>query len=101
MKLYKEGRKLKEVSKILGVSSRTLSEIFTGKNYSYALDVPLYAGRPSGERIHNSKLTVEKVKVIREKLKLGFTGVELAKEFKVYPTIISRIKNNLIWKTKE
>lgn len=101
VRLYKEGKKLKEVSKILGIPSRRLSEIFTGKNYSYALETPLYTGKQSGERVHNSKLTVEKVKIIREKLKLGFTGVELAKEFDVYPTTINKIKFNLIWKTKE
>jgi hypothetical protein len=95
--LYKSGIKLKEISKIMNIPSRKLSEAFTGKNYKYAVGIALYKGKPSGERVHNSKLTKEKVRLIREKLSQGFSGVEVAKEFGVYPTTIHKIKHKQIW----
>lgn len=45
-----------------------------------------------------SKLTENNVREIRHALLKGTTGVELAKRYRVYPTLISKIKNRQIWK---
>lgn len=51
-----------------------------------------------GEKNYFSKLTWEKVNEIRDKLSKGYSLSELAKEYGVYKTAISKIKNNKTWK---
>ena len=46
----------------------------------------------------NQKLTIELVKIIKEKLKDGQYGIDIAWEFSLNQMTISRIKTNKIWK---
>jgi len=51
-----------------------------------------------GEDCHASKLTTPEVLNIRDRLKNGEKGVDIAKLYNVDPSLISQIKNNVLWK---
>lgn len=44
------------------------------------------------------KLTKEDVQAIKEQLRKGIRAVEIAKNYNVNPSTISRIKRNLTWR---
>lgn len=50
-----------------------------------------------GELNKNSKLTVEKVKDIRKRKKLGVSTLQLAKEYGVAPSTIKRVVGRKLW----
>lgn len=54
-------------------------------------------GRRKGEAHHNAKLTGQKVKEIREKLDLGISSYEIAKQYGVDFTTIGQIKRHVTW----
>jgi hypothetical protein len=54
-----------------------------------------------GDNCPHAKLTGKQVKEIKELLKLGKLGTELAKEYGVCPMQISRIKNGKRWQHLE
>jgi len=53
---------------------------------------------PIGENHKNSKLTIEKVKKIKELLNLGVTVRRISKDFNMGKSTIDAIKNGITWK---
>jgi len=51
-----------------------------------------------GEKNGNSKLIGIQIEEIREKLRNGYTSIELAKEYNVSESTIFKIRSNLRWK---
>ena len=51
-----------------------------------------------GERHNRNRLKVEQVLEIRERLTAGEFGTDLAREFGIHQTVISKIKRREIWK---
>lgn len=53
--------------------------------------------RPRGEHVGASRLTADKVRLIRSDLRRGMTAVELAKRYEVHPGTIRQIRRGKTW----
>ncbi len=73
------------------------SHLYLGTNVENARDRVLAGTSTRGEKNHGSKLTERQVLEIREKINY-MRGNELAKEYGVYASAISKIVNRVQWK---
>ena len=83
-----------EVAEMFFVSQHVVSQINTGKNWSWLTGAS--SNKPIRKIKHN-KLTEIDVRFIRHWLKSGYKNNELAKEFRVSPTTIHEIKIGRTW----
>ncbi|OJW78451.1 MAG: hypothetical protein BGO59_31095 [Spirosoma sp. 48-14] len=93
-----------EIGRQYGVSGATIQRIYTGANWVHVTGFTKSNVRYkpkrnviSGEKNHLSKLTNDEVLEIKQLLKSGKTGLSIANQFKVHPTLISSIKQGKSW----
>jgi predicted XRE-type DNA-binding protein len=83
-----------DIGSMFGVSSLTISKISKGSSWSV----------PGEDKIQRKKLppgipkiTQEIADTIRAKLKQGFRGSDLAREYSISPMTVSDVKRNVCW----
>lgn len=104
------GVSIKELASEFLVSQSTISSIANGVRWVNAGGQPASSeskeraikrnyGKNSGSNNGRSKLTHSQVREIRLMLKDGVFQEEIANKFSVSPSVISRIKSGITWKT--
>mgnify|MGYP002377073922 FL=1 len=89
-----------QLARKYGVTQRVISLIMRGKLWSHIEGETYYVERENflGENSPKAKLTDEKVRQIKLKLREGRSAASLAREYGVEDTAILRIKHNKTWK---
>jgi len=88
------------LSAIYGLNRSNINEIVRGKAWITATkDLLILREKTNGQNLTRSKLTVEKVIEIKQKLTTDlYTFVQLGKEYNVSDATISNISKNKVWK---
>jgi hypothetical protein len=87
-----------ELGEIFGVYRSTISDIRIGKKWHHLTKISLKKDRIKGGESHKAKLNDDQVREIKGKLRLGESNISIAKKFGISYQVISKIKNNRIWK---
>jgi DNA-binding XRE family transcriptional regulator len=85
LELSKFGMTQQEIADKFSVARGTIASIITGNSWSHLTKI---------KYTPKLRLTDIVIREIRQKLKLGISGVSLAKEYCVSSSLISQIKNN-------
>lgn len=85
---------------ILGVEARRSisSKLRKPVNYQIADNNSVHVLANRGESNHQSKLTNEKVKEMRDMMNAGYTNIEVSRIFNISPSQVSRIRRYESWK---
>lgn len=100
--VYSSGEKtLDEIAKEFGLNSDYVSRIVSGKAWkhiAFSVSKPCRGFHHRGEKSSSSKLTWEKVRLIRDKYRSGLLQKEIADEFGISQTAVSDIVRGATWK---
>ena len=98
IKLINLGESNLDIADKFSVSEFTIRDIRYGNTWSHLTGIKhIPSGYSIGENNASAKLNDSNIREIRQKLKLGRTGVSLAREYGVSIATISLIKNNKKW----
>ncbi|MBT5419447.1 MAG: hypothetical protein HOK80_01040 [Candidatus Cloacimonetes bacterium] len=97
IELSKSGMLYQEIADIFGVTRGAISKIVIGRTWSELTGIIHKPTDGKGINKATAILNNDKIREIRQKLKLSRTGASLAREYGVSPGVISKIKLNKIW----
>lgn len=93
------GERAPKLAQEFGVERTTVYMIAQGKTWSHVLpELEVNPHRNAGARHHNSKLTEQLVREIRERLKQGETPTSLARNLNLSPNTVYDIQKERTWK---